>query len=152
MASAVDVENSSTPVVDISDSDDDSPTTSPAKKRPNKSENLPPCPAPGVNLYSGKAVQKLGQIVNDALFGEVDGSLISTVVPNHCHDRREATFLVDTSAFLCPDDVRVDQMGAYVRPSNDNSYWRKDDHDSKVFVRVDKNRKLDPMAAWDWKV
>ncbi len=126
---------------------DDSPSTSPAKKRSNTHENLPP----GVKLYSSTAVQRISEIVNDALFGEVPESKVSTAVPNHCFERQEASFLVDTSALPSPDDVRVDQMGAYKSPGNDNSHWKKD-VELGTFIRVDKNRKIDPGTAWDWKV
>ncbi len=106
-------------VIEVSDMSDSSPTTSPAKKRPNPEvENWPH----DVKIYSDEALQKLSQMVNGALFGEVPESSISTAVPNHCYERREASFLVDTSSLLCYDDVRVDQMGAYAKASNDMSF------------------------------
>ncbi|MCP4488774.1 MAG: hypothetical protein GY820_15900 [Gammaproteobacteria bacterium] len=56
--------------------------------------------------------------------GSDDVQLLKNVPPNEFQNK-ESTFIVDVSSLKSPGDLKVDEMGAWGRPSQNNSFWKK---------------------------
>ncbi|MCP4491526.1 MAG: hypothetical protein GY820_30085 [Gammaproteobacteria bacterium] len=53
-----------------------------------------------------------------------DVQLLKNVPPNEFQNE-ESTFIIDVSLLKSPEDLKVDEMGAWAKPSQQNSFWKK---------------------------